>query len=206
MTRLVWLTNCPYAPKASPSATNTVNWRNSLDILFSLRSSSSWGRPHFITTLPSSAKTLAASNFLLENAPQVKSQPMQYKISKIRGVRAVISLNILREQPSSTLERCRFFHQKLLILRVKNFNFSFVKKSRDLTKRFYLHYDCYDANLITTKQLFNPTPCCRFRPKGHAGSRGAFCCACGSEVLFVESNRWHGPAPRVRICFPPVFE
>ena len=166
MTRLVWLTKCPYAPQASPSATNTVNWRYSLDILFSLRSSSSWGRPRFITTLPSSAKTLAASNFYLKMLPKSRVNRR-----KIRGVRAVILLNILREQPSSTLERCRFFHQKLPILRVKNFNFSFVKKSRDLTKRFYLHYDCYDANLITTKQLFNPTPCCRFRPKGHAGMK-----------------------------------
>ena len=50
MTRLVWLTKCPHVPQASPSATNTVNWRNSLDILFSLRSLSSWGRPRFITT------------------------------------------------------------------------------------------------------------------------------------------------------------
>ena len=51
MTRLVWLTKCPYAPQASPSATNTVNRRNSLNILFSLRSSSSRVRPRFITTL-----------------------------------------------------------------------------------------------------------------------------------------------------------
>ena len=51
MTRLVWLTKCPYAPQASPSATNTVNRRNSLNILFSLRSSSLRGRPRFITTL-----------------------------------------------------------------------------------------------------------------------------------------------------------
>ena len=49
MTRLVWLTKC--APQASPSATNTVNRRNSLNILFSLRSSSLRGRPRFITTL-----------------------------------------------------------------------------------------------------------------------------------------------------------
>ena len=27
MTRLVWLTKCPYVPQTSPSATNTVNWR-----------------------------------------------------------------------------------------------------------------------------------------------------------------------------------
>ena len=58
MTHLVWLTKCPYVPRASPSATNTVNWRNSLNILFSLRSLSSWGFPRFIMTLPSSAKTL----------------------------------------------------------------------------------------------------------------------------------------------------
>ena len=27
MTRFVCLTKCPYVPQASPSATNTVNWR-----------------------------------------------------------------------------------------------------------------------------------------------------------------------------------
>ena len=46
-------------------------------------------------------------------------------------------------------------------------------------KGFYLHYDCYDANLITTKRLFNPTPCCRFRPRGHAGMKNYL-----SDLLF----------------------
>ena len=70
MTRLVWLAKCPHVPQASPSATNTVNWRNSLDIPFSLRSLSSWGRPRFITTPPSSAKTLTASNLYLKMLPK----------------------------------------------------------------------------------------------------------------------------------------
>ena len=112
MTRLVWLTKCPYVPQASPSATNTVNWRNSLDILFSLRSSSSIVRSsplHYDS--PIISKNPNGIKSLLENAPQDKSQPTQYKISKIR-VRAVISVNILREQPFGTLKRCRFFHKK----------------------------------------------------------------------------------------------
>ena len=70
MTHLVWLTKCPYVPRASPSATNTVNWRNLLNILFSLRSLSSWGFPRFIMTLPSSAKTLTASNLYLKMLPK----------------------------------------------------------------------------------------------------------------------------------------
>ena len=114
MTRLVWLTKCPHVPQASPSATNTVNWRNSLDILFSLRSLSSWGRPRFITTPPpppSSAKTLTASNLYLKMLPKSRVNQRSTRFPRSED-RAVISVNILHEQPSSTLERCRFFHQK----------------------------------------------------------------------------------------------
>ena len=114
MSRLVWLTKCPHVPQASPSATNTVNWRNSLDILFSLRSLSSWGRPRFITTPPpppSSAKTLTASNLYLKMLPKSRVNRRSTRFPRSED-RAVISVNILHEQPSGTLERCRFFHQK----------------------------------------------------------------------------------------------
>ena len=37
-------------------------------------------------------------------------------------------------------------------------------------------------------------------------AEGHLVCACSIKFLFVESNRWHALAPRVRVCFPPVFE
>ena len=69
MTRLVWLTKCPYAP----SATNTVNRRNSLNIIFSLRSSFLRGRPRFITTLHHLLKPKRHQIFTLKCSPSQES-------------------------------------------------------------------------------------------------------------------------------------
>ena len=74
MTRFVCLTKCPYVPQASPSATNTVNWRELtrypffFEVFVLVRSSPLHYDPPITSLNPNGIKSL------LENAPQVKSQ------------------------------------------------------------------------------------------------------------------------------------
>ena len=60
---------------------------------------------------PSSAKTLTTSNLYLKLLPKSRVNQRSTRFPRSED-RAVISVNILHEQPSGTLERCRFFHQK----------------------------------------------------------------------------------------------